>query len=67
MSIADPQFMYIILVLPTLFGITLTGEGLYRCVHEEWSGLISVIFGGLFLLGVIAAYFLFSTFIIKQI
>ena len=67
MSVSDPQFMYVILILPTLFGLTLTGEGLYRSVHGEYSGLISIIFGGLFLIGVIAAYFFLSTFIIQEI
>lgn len=38
----DPQFLYMILVLPSLFGLTLMGEGIYKCAHEEWSGLISV-------------------------
>ena len=45
MNTSDPQFLYMILVLPSLFGLTLMGEGIYKCVHEEWSGLISVFFG----------------------
>ncbi len=63
MNLANPQFLYVILVLPGLFGLTLTGEGLYRCVHEEYSGIISIIFGVIFLVGVIFAYLFFSTYL----
>ncbi len=61
MSPKDPQFLYMILVLPSLFGLTLMGEGMYKCVHEEWSGLISVFFGLAFIGMVVFAYFFFST------
>lgn len=62
----NPQFMYVILVLPALFGLTLTGEGLHRCVNNEWEGIISVIFGGMFLLGVIFAYIFFSLYLVRN-
>jgi hypothetical protein len=58
----DPQFLYMILILPSLFGLTLMGEGIYKCAHEEWSGLISVFFGLLFITTVIFAYFFFSSY-----
>lgn len=58
MSPKDPQFLYMILVLPSLFGLTLMGEGIYKCVHEEWSGLISIFFGILFI-GMVAFAFVF--------
>ncbi len=35
MTPKDPQFLYMILVLPSLFGLTLMGEGIYKCIHEE--------------------------------
>lgn len=57
----DPQFLYMILVLPSLFGLTLMGEGIYKCAHEEWSGLISVFFGMLFVAMVVFAYLFFSS------
>jgi len=56
----DPQFLYMILVLPTLFGLTLVGEGLNKVVHNEWHGLISLFFGMAFI-GVVAFAFLFFT------
>jgi len=64
MTIQDPQFIYMILVLPSLFGLTLMGEGIYKCAHEEWSGLISIFFGILFIGMVAFAYLFFSTHII---
>lgn len=62
MTPKDPQFLYMILVLPSLFGLTLMGEGIYKCVHEEWSGLISVFFGLLFIVMVVFAYLFFSSY-----
>lgn len=63
MNISDPQFLYMILVLPALFGLTLMGEGLYKVVHEEWSGVISVVFGVLFIGMVVFAYLFFSSYL----
>jgi hypothetical protein len=59
----DPQFLYMILVLPALFGLTLVGDGLNKCVHEEWSGLISIVFGLGFIAVVIFAYLFFSSYL----
>lgn len=62
MSTSDPQFLYMILVLPSLFGLTLVGDGLNKVIHEEYSGVISIVFGFLFIGVVIFAYFFFSSF-----
>lgn len=60
----DPQFLYMILVLPSLFGMTLVGEGVNKLVHEEWgSGIISTIFGIMFIGAVIFVYLFFSSYI----
>ncbi len=61
MSTTDPQFLYMILVLPSLFGLTLVGDGLNKVVHQEYSGIISIVFGFLFIAAVIFAYFFFSS------
>lgn len=61
----DPQFLYMILVLPTLFGLTLVGEGLHKVSHHEWSGLISLIFGLAFILLVVFAFLFFSAYMEK--
>lgn len=60
----DPQFLYMILVLPSLFGLTLIGEGVNKIVHEEWgSGIISTIFGIMFMAAVIFTYLFFSSYV----
>ncbi len=62
--ITDPQFIYMILVLPSLFGLTLLGEGLNKVVHEEWkNGVISIVFGLLFIAAVVFAFVFFSTYV----
>lgn len=63
MIVTDPQFLYMILVLPSLFGLTLVGEGLNKVVHHEWNGLISLLFGMAFIGVVIFAFVFFSTYI----
>lgn len=62
MPTKDPQFLYMVLVLPSLFGLTLMGDGLNKVMHEEYSGVISIIIGFLFIGVVIFAYFFFSDF-----
>ncbi len=56
----DPQFLYMILVLPTLFGLTLVGEGLNKVLKNETAGWLSILFGVLFIGVVIFAFFFFS-------
>jgi hypothetical protein len=60
MSAHDPQFLYMILVLPTLFGLTLVGEGINKVLNSERGGYLSLVFGILFIGVVIFAYFFFS-------
>ena len=67
MNATDPQFLYMILVLPALFGLTLIGEGLNKVIHEEWNGVISIIFGVLFLMIVVFAYLFFSAYLGKKV
>lgn len=56
MSGADPQFTYMVLILPSLFGLTLVGEGVSKVLKQRSSGWISVIVGIGFLAVVTAAY-----------
>jgi len=63
MSTTDPQFLYMILVLPSLFGLTLLGEGINKVIHEEYGGVISIVFGFLFIGAVVFAYFFFSNYL----
>jgi len=61
MKSTDPQLVYMILVLPTLFGLTLVGEGLNKVLKDEKAGWISIFFGILFILVVIFFYIFFTT------
>lgn len=61
MSPTEPQFLYMILVLPSLFGLTLIGEGLNKVLKDEKQGWLSIIFGILFIGVVIFAYWFFSS------
>lgn len=56
MNPTDPQVLYIILILPSLFGLTLIGEGLNKVLKSETAGWISMIFGFLFVCVVVFAY-----------
>lgn len=67
MNPTDPQFLYMILILPSLFGLTLIGEGLNKVVHEEWSGLISIVFGLAFIGMVVFAFLFFSTYLKQRV
>ncbi|MCJ7804260.1 hypothetical protein MUP35_00795 [Patescibacteria group bacterium] len=49
-----------ILILPTLFGLTLVGEGLNKILKDEKAGWASVTFGFLFIVVVVFAYWFFS-------
>lgn len=62
----DPQFLYMILVLPSLFGLTLIGEGINKVIHEEKSGLVSIFFGVAFIAVVVFAYLFFSSYVAKR-
>ena len=53
MSASDPQFLYMILILPSLFGVTLVGDGLNKLMHEETGGVVSIVFGLIFIVVVI--------------
>ncbi len=55
-----------ILVVPCLFGLTLVGEGINKLVHEESNGVISVVFGFLFIGLVVFAYIFFSSFLVTN-
>ena len=60
MDLSDPQILYMVLILPSLFGLTLVGEGLHRVIKSDLGGWLSLLFGGLFILVVIFAYLYLS-------
>ncbi|OGM12911.1 hypothetical protein A3A76_00410 [Candidatus Woesebacteria bacterium RIFCSPLOWO2_01_FULL_39_23] len=66
MKPSDPQFLYLILVLPGLFGLALVGDGINKIIHDDSGGYISLIFGVIFFAVIIFAYFFFSTYLLGQ-
>ena len=52
----DPEMFYLALVLPGLFALTLVIEGVHKILKEE-SGWMSLIFGIVFLVIIVVAYF----------
>ncbi|MGB9707077.1 MAG: hypothetical protein ACPLXP_03335 [Microgenomates group bacterium] len=63
MKATDPQFLYMILVLPTLFDLTLIGEGLNKVLKDEKQGWASIVFGVVFIWVVIFAFVFFSSYL----
>lgn len=63
----DPQFLYMILVLPSLFGLTLIGDGLSRIAHHQWGGVLNLFFGILFLALVAFTYIFFSSYLSHRV
>lgn len=59
MKLTEPQFIYMLLVLPTLFGLSLVGEGLDKVLKEQRRGWVLVVLGAIFILIVISAYIFF--------
>jgi len=56
-SLSDPQALYMVFVLPSLFGLTLIGEGLNKVLKDETQGWISLITGFLFIILVVFLFF----------
>jgi len=52
----DPAVFYIALILPGLFALTLILEGVSKILRDE-PGWISIVFGIVFILAIILAYF----------
>ena len=67
MNVSDPQVLYMILIVPSLFGLTLIGEGINKIFHDETNGITSIVFGLLFIGLVVFAYFFFTNFMMANI
>ncbi|HBL52330.1 MAG: hypothetical protein A3D24_04195 [Candidatus Blackburnbacteria bacterium RIFCSPHIGHO2_02_FULL_39_13] len=50
MSFSDPRFIYILVSLPIMFGVTLVADGIAKILHEKNCGWISLFSGIVFLL-----------------
>jgi hypothetical protein len=60
MNIADPQVLYMVLILPGLFGFTLVGEGIYKLTHDSSVGWFNILMGFGFMGTVAAGYLILS-------
>ena len=60
MNASDPQFVYMTLVLPGMFGLTLVGEGVYKLAQKKLGGWIGIISGVVFIGIVIVGFLLLS-------
>lgn len=56
MNTESTEFLFMSLILPSLFGLTLIGEGLNKILKSEVAGWVSVIMGILFIIVVMFAY-----------
>ncbi len=65
MSTTDPQFLYMILILPSVFGLTLIGDGFNKVVKQESGGILGIVFGLVFIGVVVFAYLFFSSYLRK--
>lgn len=55
--------MYMVLILPTLFGLTLVGDGIHKAVDDDMAhGVLSIAFGIGFILVVIFAFIFFASY-----
>ena len=59
----DPQFIYVGLVLPTLFAFTLVADGIHKLLRKE-PAWISFLLAAIFLLVIISFYFFFLPWIL---
>lgn len=59
MSLREPEFLYLSLILPSLFALTLIAEGVHKILKKE-SGWISLFLGIGFLVVIIGSYFWIS-------
>lgn len=52
----DAHYLYGLVILPTLFGMSLVGEGVYKMYRYE-TGWMDLLLGVVFLAGVAFGYF----------
>ena len=60
----DPTLLLILFILPSLFGLTLIGEGVNKIMNYDGRGWIGVTTGAGFIAIIIIAYFTLSTSIL---
>jgi hypothetical protein len=61
MNYTDSSFLMMLFILPSLFGLTLIGEGVQKVMNYDNHGWIGISVGGVFVVIIILAYFMLST------
>lgn len=59
MNLSGPGITYLLMVIPTLFALVVVGQGIHKISKEESDGGLVLVFGIVFLIIVVAAYFFF--------
>lgn len=67
MNPVSPQFIYIVLILPVLFGLVLVGEGINKVFHKKYVGYISLIAGLIFVAVFLVAYYFLSGYLSQRV
>ena len=61
MNYTEPTFLLTLFILPSLFGLTLIGEGVNKIMNYDNRGWVTVCTGSVFVIVLISAYFIMST------
>lgn len=59
MDLSRPEFVYILLVIPTLFASAVVGQGVYKISKKEPDGMLALVFGIIFCVLIALAYYFF--------
>jgi hypothetical protein len=57
----NTSFLFMLFVLPSLFGLTLIGEGVQKIMNFDNRGWITVSVGAIFAAVILVAYFIMSS------
>lgn len=57
----DTTFLMVLFILPSLFGLTLIGEGVQKIMNYDNHGWIGVGIGAVFVVIILVAYFIMSS------
>ncbi len=57
----DTTFLMVLFILPSLFGLTLIGEGVQKIMNYDNHGWITVGIGAIFVVIILVAYFIMSS------
>lgn len=60
MDVAGSQGLYMVLILPSMFGLTLVAEGIWKVMNQHFIGFLSIILGLMFVGAVAVGWLLFT-------